>query len=549
MAAADSQVPPLEGGASSRADRHTNGSPPPPQSKRDKKRQMINDRLAALSEKFNRDRDVTYREQLQKIQIDTNLVMRIDPYLERPLDAIEAERQQSQSLTSEADQQGRAPGPTLLEMAGPNFNDWLREIEDLVEQRDTELTKQKNEYRTKANEYKWLHRYKTDTARREHKALSRTLRDRLINAITAKKLRLSKEKEALEISDASALLLHPNQFSITNPSSPGGTHSKRATRLRHNAEDLSGYGDSRKRKRNGADDDGSPAPQKRLDANGTTPLWHGDRLGYRKVTGPVYSVDKLFTDKELAMTYNAASLAAHKYLLTHRSPMNGANNGASTPSDSDSGDHNDNDDLATPAAMERAPSHATRSTRGVHNQNFVDDKLVGIEALANFEMPGNLEKMIAAEPKMPPSFLSNYAKPHSKAEANTPNSLPVDDISSDLRVMNVLRQYEAIHGTGSNLDTENGSRRVLEAMAFTANDEKYAAYLEHERKDPDELRKSLKIPTNDPATPGGNSSLPVIGAPPAMPPITASPMSRQSSQGGVAMSRQGSSTRAQRKRN
>lgn len=143
MAAADSQVPPLEGGASSRADRHTNGSPPPPQSKRDKKRQMINDRLAALSEKFNRDRDVTYREQLQKIQIDTNLVMRIDPYLERPLDAIEAERQQSQSLTSEADQQGRAPGPTLLEMAGPNFNDWLREIEDLVEQRDTELTKQK----------------------------------------------------------------------------------------------------------------------------------------------------------------------------------------------------------------------------------------------------------------------------------------------------------------------------------------------------------------------------------------------------------------------
>ncbi|OAA67165.1 deacetylase complex subunit [Niveomyces insectorum RCEF 264] len=604
MAAADSH--PLAGlgaDADPRVDRRANASPGPSQSKRDKKRQLLTDRLTALSEKFSRDRDMTYREQLQKIQIDTNLVMRLDPYADKPLDFLGQDRQsREREFNKDPDPEGRGGGRGLLDMAGPTFQQWIQEVEDLVEERDSELTKQKYEYEKKAQEHKNTYIFKTDTANREHRQLSATLRERLINAITAKKVRLTKEKEALEISDASALLLHPNQFSLTNPSSPGGTHSKRTTRLRQTADDLAGIGDSRKRKRNGADDDGSPAPQRRQD-NGTTPLWHGDRLAYRKTTGPVYSIDKLFTDKELAMTYNAAALASHKYLLSHRTKINSKGELVSSASDTESGEHPDDgtDRDATPAAaasMERVPSHATRSTRGggggggggggsggsggsggaagSHGAaaNFVDDRLVGLEALANFEMPSNLEKLAVNEPKMPPLFMSNYAKPHSKADANTPATLSSDDVSSDMSVIKLLRQYERAHGTGSNFDNANGGRKVLEATAFSPLDSRYLAYLKHDREDPDDLRKDLRLPTSsvrdEPTTPGGHgggggagvgatgpsgggaSSSNAMTAASAVATNTGvhgSPMSRQSSQGGAAMSRQGSNTRAHRKRN
>ena len=594
------------------------GSTSQSQSKRDKKRQLLTDRLAALSDKFGRDRDMIYREQLQKIQFDTNLVMRLDPYTDRPLDFLGQDRaSRERELNRDPDPEGRGGGRGVLEMAGPTFQQWIQEIEDLVEERDAELTKQKVslvmyytvlllqlltaqfEYEKKAQEHKNTHAFKTDTAVREHRHLSATLRERLTNAITAKKVRLTKEKEALEISDASALLLHPNQFSITNPASPGGAHSKRATRLRQTADDLSGIGggaDARKRKRNGGDDDGSPAPQRRADNNGTTPLWHGDRLGYRKVTGPVYSIDKLFTDKELAMTYNNAALASHKYLLSHRTKVNSNGELVSSNSDTESGD-DDNHGMssyrdATPLAavgMERVPSHATRSTRGGHSgnsnaaanssSNFVDDRLVGLEALTNFEMPSNLEKLAVNEPKMPPMFMSNYAKPHSKMDANTPATLSGDDVSSDLSVIKTLRQYERAHGVGSNFDNSNGARKVLEATAFAPHDSRYVAYLKHDRRDDpaDDLRKDLRLPAlssgnghgngssngnsngngpaavtssarDEPMTPSHSASA-AAAASALLNPLHATPMSRQSSQGGAAMSRQGSNTRAQRKRN
>lgn len=122
-----------------RTDRRANGSPTLALSKRDKKRQMLADRLAALTEKFSRDRDRVYREQLQKIQVDTNLIMRVDAYAERPFDALEEEhRQLSQS---NGDAENRPGQRTLLEMAGPRFQDWIHGLQDLVEERDYYLTK------------------------------------------------------------------------------------------------------------------------------------------------------------------------------------------------------------------------------------------------------------------------------------------------------------------------------------------------------------------------------------------------------------------------
>src|SRR5690348_4673093 len=88
-----------------RLDRRANGSPPPAQSqsKRDKRRQMLTERLATLSEKIGNNRDLTFREQLQKIQIDISLVMRVDPYADRPLDNFEEDQQKLRQLELNGD--------------------------------------------------------------------------------------------------------------------------------------------------------------------------------------------------------------------------------------------------------------------------------------------------------------------------------------------------------------------------------------------------------------------------------------------------------------
>lgn len=138
MTTADAHAP---AGLGNEADQRVEA---PSQSKRDKKRQLLTDRLAALSEKFSRDRDMTYREQLQKIQIDTNLVMRLDPYADRPLDFLGQDRNsRERDFNRDPDPEVRGGGRGLLEMAGPTFQQFIQEIEDLVEERDAELTKQK----------------------------------------------------------------------------------------------------------------------------------------------------------------------------------------------------------------------------------------------------------------------------------------------------------------------------------------------------------------------------------------------------------------------
>ncbi|KAK4455457.1 Sds3-like-domain-containing protein [Podospora aff. communis PSN243] len=545
-----------------RPDRRANGSPPPAQSKRDKRRQMLMDRLSNLSDKFSRDRDNSFREQLAKIQIDTSLVMRVDPYVDRPLDTFEEDQQRLYN----ADPETHASPQSLLEMAGPRFSDWMEKVQDLVEARDYSLTKYKYDFDKKSAEVINTHAYKVETANREYRALSQTLRDRLINAITTKKLRLNKEKEAFEISDASALLLHPNQFSITNPASPGGTHGKRATRLRRDMDDVSGV-DGKKRKRNANnDDDGSPAPQRRaLDTTSTTVLWQTDRLAVRKNTGPVYSIDKLFTDKELSMTYNQAALNAHKYMLTHKPKLDEHGRLVSTPEGSDSGtgdqDEDGSDSVPSAPMMERNVSHATRSARGGANHiNFSDDKLMGLEALANFGLPGNLERMLTAEPRLPPTFPSTYVKGHAKqSDFNTPNALNADDVNGDMMVMQALRQYDQINGVGSNFASENGSRKLLEAVAQPPSSMKYVSYLQGERPAENEVRKRLGLPevmepnekepvhmenigtpskTGRSGTPAQSPAKGLAGA--SAVGLGGIPMSRQSSANGAPMSRSSS---------
>ncbi|KAI9901764.1 hypothetical protein N3K66_003581 [Trichothecium roseum] len=534
MAASDAAVPPAMGPKGSRTT-----PPPTAQSKRDRKRQVVMDRLSSMNDKFQRERDLTYRDQLQKIQFDTNLVQRFDPYDAQALSMIgELRKEQTQVQGLPVNAEGAR---SLIDMAGTNFSDFIGQIEDLIEHRDYQLAQSKGDFDRKVQEYNNVHAYKTETAKREHRALTSTLRDRLVNTLTHKKNRLNKEKEVLEISDSNALLLNPNQFSLTNPSSPGGTHGKRATRLRKDADEVQMYSDGKKRKRNG-DDDGSPGPMRRgMDTNNTTPLWQSEKArAAAKQNGPIYSIDKLFTDKELTMHYNSAALAAHQYILRNRVNGNGS---GSSPEDSDSND-DDADAESQPSApmMERQVSHATRSTRGGTHQNMLDDKIIGMEGITTFENAANLDLVRTMDPpRMPPHVPQQYLKPYPRSsDQNVPMALSTEDVNSDIAIMQHFRQYDQMHKPGSHLDAPTGMRKVLEAVSIPYHTGRFVAFATTARQGPDAIRDSLGLPLSS-----LRDEQPVTGASGGV------SMSRQSSQGGVAMSRQGTtgSNRGKGRRN
>jgi len=131
---------PTTAGVSNLPTPSTRRAEPQAPSKRDKKRQLLNDRIAALTEKFDRNRDVSYVDQLHKIQVDTSLVQRIDPFAANAASIIAELRQDQRNANGPnvVSQNARS----LLDMAGPNFQDWAQEISDLHERKDVQLTSQ-----------------------------------------------------------------------------------------------------------------------------------------------------------------------------------------------------------------------------------------------------------------------------------------------------------------------------------------------------------------------------------------------------------------------
>lgn len=322
--------------------------------------------------------------------------------------------------------------------------------------------------------------YRKKLAGIEHQALSSTLRDRLINSVTNKKTRLSRDRETIEIGESNALLLHPSQFGLANPASPGGMHSKRATRHRRDADELLNFAEGNKRKRKAADSDESPAPSRqRLDNGSSTPLWFAEKYNMHatQVDSALYSIDKLFTEKELAMTYNQAALAAHRYMQRHQpysEDIDTPNNGK-FESDSELDKtlaavgevDNINEDADSPpggTSMERQVSHATRSTRGALIPNYVTG--LGIDALSDLNYPGNMDALTKQNPKMPPFIPSVMQKAYVKGDtANQPAGLTAEEAAAELEIIRRGRTYNDNAGYGRNLELENGGKQLLEAVA------------------------------------------------------------------------------------
>ena len=180
-----------------------------------------------------------------------------------------------------------------------------------------------------------------------------------------------KEKEQLDIADTNALLLHPSQFSITNPASPSGNHTSRKTRFtRHREqEDLNGVGEvTSKRKRKLIDEDaGSPS------RNGISTPAERNRAAVANQTAPVYSINSLFTEKELNFQSYQAQIAARHFFSTSRKEGESNNTRKrqkvddDRSHDSDGSASEEEDEIEAPE-MDRSASqnvHVTRSTRTI----------------------------------------------------------------------------------------------------------------------------------------------------------------------------------------
>lgn len=293
--------------------------------------------------------------------------------------------------------------------------------------------------------------FKLHLAAEECDQLASTLRERLVQSISHKRARLLKEKEQLDIADTNALLLHPSQFSITNPASPGGAQSNRKTRHTRHRVDLEDLGNGivtenlnkRKRKAPLDDDLGSPGRE----GGFSTPAERSKARMTAHQTAPLYSINSLFTEKELAMHSNNAHVATvHFFATSKRNNINNGNgsgaatNGPNTDGESSSGSvdgtgHSDNEGAATLAApeMDRAANsqsfHATRSTR---NQ----------AGMAGLNLLGDLADKAATRPNLPYYTLGSY-HPRPNGAAPPPPALMPDEIDKDLAELDRLANKPA----------------------------------------------------------------------------------------------------------
>lgn len=350
--------------------------------RREKRIIMMSDKLSDMIASFSGNNVDHYYAQLSAIQCDINLILRADPYNGGPLEddheVIAAEISTAREevcrhrpITGEGE-------PSFGALSGRYYTRFVNDINTAMEDRDRDLTMEfvscklcmlrsqyllrlhwQNKYQDGLEELRRTNQYKIQLAQEEHQLLSKTLRERLIQNVTQKRARLLRDKEHLDIADSNALLLNPNQFSLGHPASPGGTHNPRKTRhtrLRPGEVEepsSSSVIESNKRKRKAAIDDNdsaSPAPPARpVDANtASTFLDARAKSVYSQFEAPAYSIERLFSERELAMNMSRAHVATSDFFSRLRAQnveakTNGNTNISVTGPNNSNNELNDNE--------------------------------------------------------------------------------------------------------------------------------------------------------------------------------------------------------------
>ncbi|KAI7541788.1 hypothetical protein KC316_g15383, partial [Hortaea werneckii] len=491
-------------------------SPPPaaaittqqPMTKRDVRRNRIMERLNQMMDSFSSNQHAHYRAQLQAVQVDMTLVLRADPYESGPLaDSGDEVKALIEEVTGGGaglgGEGGEAAERDFASMAGKRYKEFAGEVNDCLEKRDAELTSLHDHYHASLRSLESLTQHKLHQASEEHAALSATIRQRLIASLTKKRQNLLRDKEQLDIADSNALLLHPSHFSINNPGSPGGTaqQNRKTRHLRHRAgspapgdigADKGGEGNGGKKKRKAGameDENGngneSPAPPNQQpfrlppppDAlgGGRSPFKDArEKSGYAQFEAPAYSLERIFTEKELAMATATAQHATYRYFHTPQAQKETAteaqtgsgSNGTAVPSvdgqegtlpdaaegqqtneDGTTGAHPTTENVGTPPPshptpapaaqeMERSTSHQVL-TRGTARANPLAALSDLAAAAATHSQGGGPSTLTRENPFAPviPSYHAVSRSDKSFAGAPTPSGVGLVEGENDFEMM------------------------------------------------------------------------------------------------------------------
>lgn len=125
-------------------------SPQPQLTKRDVRRNRIMEKLQGMINTFSANQHQHYRAQLQGVQVDMTLVLRADPYgADGPLgdshdeirgmveSVMKGDATGNQSVNLPDEEHARND---FWSIAGKRYSEFVREINDAVEQRDADLT-------------------------------------------------------------------------------------------------------------------------------------------------------------------------------------------------------------------------------------------------------------------------------------------------------------------------------------------------------------------------------------------------------------------------
>ncbi|KAK3699283.1 hypothetical protein LTR37_016526 [Vermiconidia calcicola] len=445
------------------------------------------EKLQGMIDSFSSNQHQHYRAQLQAVQADMTLILRADPYAqaEDPTSrggALEHGGEEIRSLVESMGAQlpnDEAAQRDYYALAGSRYREFVRQVNDCLEQRDANLTALHNNYTSSVNELDRLTQKKLHQAEEEHKALTNTIRQRLITSITKKRAQLLRDKEQLDVADSNALLLHPNHFSINNPGSPpNGIQNRKTRHLRHRAGspypgDLEPNG-KKKRKAAALDDEGneSPAPAyKSLPpppealGGGRSPFKDArERNVYTQYEAPAYSLERIFTEKELAMATDTAKLATWRYFhqpQTQQQESGSTSNGTGVPSvdgevvDAAEGEEgainttegtNGTPPPGQPAEMERSTSHQVL-TRGGARAN----PLAALLDLANTAASQPAPAIVSKDPFAPVVPTYHAVSRSEKSGAPAPSGVSHIDIENDFAMM---RQSAARPAGGADADPE-----------------------------------------------------------------------------------------------
>ncbi|KAK6343277.1 hypothetical protein TWF730_010873 [Orbilia blumenaviensis] len=459
-------------------------------SKRDKRRTAIANALGELNNNFTLSKDDRYRTQLSILNAemraiaetnchpDTNGIL---PDFGGEVDAAIDEVLKSSGVIL----------PSTAEKAGRFYSRFIDKVNDSVEQRDVEMTELNMFHERREKTIKMHHELALYHAEQEYQHLVGNIRQRLLTRLQQNRKKLISDKDNLDSTEPSFAFLHPAHYTnLQHEKPPAGrltdiytsldgapTRKLRGRRGEdHNGDSKSGDlltilqtlessgglpsnggvhgaqspGGLGKRKRQnhrkGAaareretddilfgsfNDISRPSTPRSSDA--TRPSRSGVHAG--DFVKPLYTLEKLFSDKELAAATQAAQLATVKHYMVKFASDNG-NEGQDTQANGQGSD--------TPANGENGAMEEDGP-----NAHSVGPTTRNVTSAAAASQGHNMT------PVIPPSFLTK------SMTAPPPASLKPEDSAGDLAEIRRLANggapssYIAVNGTVGRSGTPN----------------------------------------------------------------------------------------------